>query len=225
MVNKRLSSVSKFDGSRPVLWRNFIKAWRIYEKCVGEEAAEIIFFNEALSGTALDYVIGLERKAAIKFLSEIFENQSSVSRWIREDARNLPLVKNELDHSNILGALSKIRSWNNVLPESKGSVSGLSAVLRDKLPMAWLAEASEGEEVNVKKLSNILEKREFGARPFASIVENSINVINSQQSVLSSNEINGSRKEIRCFSCGKLGHIARKCWSKRKSKPEGERNQ
>ncbi|KAH7645671.1 hypothetical protein HUG17_1209 [Dermatophagoides farinae] len=222
VVHKRLPTVPKFDGSKPFLWKNFIKTWEIFERCVGEEAAEVIFFNEALSGAALDYVIGLDRRAAIKFLAGIFENKSSVSRWIREDARNLSLVKDELDHSNILGALSKIRSWNNLLPESTVSVVGLSAVLRDKFPVAWLAEISEGEEINIRKLAYILERREFGARPFASIVESSINAINSQQWASSSNGKFGQRKEIRCFSCGKLGHIAKKCWSKNKSRLEGK---
>ena len=52
VVNKRLPTVPKFDGSKPFLWKNFIKTWKIFERCVGEEAAEVIFFNEALSGAA-----------------------------------------------------------------------------------------------------------------------------------------------------------------------------
>ncbi|KAH9517502.1 hypothetical protein DERF_008175 [Dermatophagoides farinae] len=64
VVNKRLPTVPKFDGSKPFLWKNFIKTWKIFERCVGEEAAEVIFFNEALSGAALDYVVGLDRRAA-----------------------------------------------------------------------------------------------------------------------------------------------------------------
>ena len=64
VVHKRLPTVPKFDGSKPFLWKNFIKTWKIFERCVGEEAAEVIFFNEALSGAALDYVVGLDRRAA-----------------------------------------------------------------------------------------------------------------------------------------------------------------